>query len=161
MKSEKLRDSEGSNMSTLLKKADRDKIIKALNFDIGLEIGAIIQYIMHEVMAEGVESPAIMEKFESTSKDEMKHLEKLADRVNYLGGMPNTKPAPIKVGGVIKKMMQDDLDGEYTAIKTYKEHVKMCAEIGDTTTRLMLEEILTDEEGHADTWETILQKTMK
>jgi len=148
-------------MSTLLKKADRQKIIKALNFDIGLEIGAIIQYIMHEVMAEGMESPAIMEKFEDIAKQEMKHLQKFADRVNYLGGVPSTKPAPIKVGGPLKKMVQDDLDGEYMAIKTYKEHVKMCAEIGDTTTRLMLEEILTDEEDHADTWETVLQKTVK
>jgi bacterioferritin len=148
-------------MSILLSKADREKIIKALNIDIGLEIGAIIQYIMHEVMAEGMESPAIMEKFESISKDEMKHLEKLADRVNYLGGVPNTKPAPIKLGGPLKKMVQDDLNGEYTAIKTYKSQVKICEEIGDTTTRLMLEEILTDEEGHADTWETVLQKTVK
>jgi bacterioferritin len=144
-----------------LSKTDREKIIKALNIDIGLEIGAIIQYIMHEVMAEGMESPAIMEKFESISRDEMKHLEKLAQRVNYLGGVPTTKPAPIKVGGALKKMVQDDLDGEYTAIKTYKSHVKMMDEIGDTTTRLMLEEILTDEEGHADTWETVLQKTVK
>jgi len=148
-------------MSILLSKANREKIIKALNIDIGLEIGAIIQYIMHEVMAEGMESPAIMEKFESISRDEMKHLERLAQRVNYLGGVPNTKPAPIKVGGTLKKMIQDDLNGEYTAIKTYKSHVKMCEEIGDTTTRLMLEEILTDEEDHADTWETILQKTVK
>lgn len=148
-------------MSILLSSTDRQKIIKALNFDIGLEIGAIIQYVMHEVMAEGMESPAIMEKFESISRDEMKHLERFAERVNYLGGVPNTKPAPIKVGGALKKMMQDDLDGEYMAIKTYKEHVKMCAGIGDTTTRLMLEEILTDEERHADTWETILQKTVK
>lgn len=148
-------------MSILLSSADRQKIIKALNYAIGLEIGAIIQYTMHEVMAEGMESPAIMGKFESIAKDEMKHLERLAERVNYLGGIPNTKPAPIKVGGPLKKMIQDDLDGEYTAIKTYKEHVKMCAGIGDTTSRLMLEEILTDEEGHADTWETILQKTVK
>ncbi|HKZ95206.1 MAG TPA: ferritin-like domain-containing protein [Candidatus Bathyarchaeia archaeon] len=148
-------------MSILLKKADREKIIKALNFDIGLEIGAIVQYIMHEVMAEGMESPAIMEKFESIAKDEMKHLERLAQRVNYLGGIPNTKPAPVKVGGALKKMVQDDLDGEYTAIKTYKQHVQMCADIGDTTSRLMLEEILSDEEGHADTWETVLQKTVK
>jgi bacterioferritin len=148
-------------MSTLLSKADREKIIKALNIDIGLEIGAIIQYIMHEVMAEGMESPAIMEKFESISREEMKHLEKLAERVNYLGGVPNTKPAPIKVGGALKKMVQDDLDGEYTAIKTYKGQIKMCEEIGDTTTRLMLEEILTDEEDHADTWETVLQKAVK
>lgn len=148
-------------MSILLSKAEREKIIKALNIDIGLEIGAIIQYIMHEVMAEGMESPAIMEKFEDISKDEMKHLEKLAQRVNYLGGVPNTKPAPIKVGGALKKMVQDDLDGEYTAIKTYKSQIKICEEIGDTTTRLMLEEILTDEEDHADTWETVLQKTVK
>ena len=132
-----------------------------MNIDIGLEIGAIVQYIMHEVMAEGMESPAIMEKFESISKDEMKHLEKLAQRVNYLGGVPNTKPAPIKVGGALKKMVQDDLDGEYTAIRTYKSQITIAKEIGDTTTRLMLEEILTDEEGHADTWETVLQKTVK
>ncbi len=148
-------------MSILLKKTDRQKIIKALNIDIGLEIGAIIQYIMHEVMAEGMESPAIMENFEDIAKEEMKHLQKFADRVNYLGGIPNTKPAPIKVDGTLKKMVQDDLNGEYMAIKTYKEHVKMCAQIGDTTTRLMLEEILTDEEDHADTWETVLQKTVK
>jgi len=148
-------------MSILLSKTDRQKIIKALNIDIGLEIGAIIQYIMHEVMAEGMESPAIMEKFESISREEMKHLERFAERVNYLGGLPNTKPNPVKVGGVLKKMVQDDLDAEYMAIKTYKSHVKMCEEIGDTTTRLMLEEILTDEEDHADTWETVLQKTVK
>jgi len=148
-------------MSILLSKADREKIIKALNIDIGLEIGAIIQYIMHEVMAEGMESPAIMEKFEEISREEMKHLEKLADRVNYLGGVPNTKPNPVKVGGALKKMVQDDLDGEYTAIKTYKSQIKMFDEIGDTTTRLMVEEILTDEEDHADTWETVLQKAVK
>lgn len=148
-------------MSILLSKADREKIIKALNIDIGLEIGAIIQYIMHEVMAEGMESPAIMEKFEEISREEMKHLEKFAERVNYLGGVPNTKPNPVKVGGALKKMIQDDLDGEYTAIKTYKSQIKMFDEIGDTTTRLMVEEILTDEEDHADTWETVLQKAVK
>ena len=148
-------------MSILLSKADREKIIKALNIDIGLEIGAIIQYIMHEVMAEGMESPAIMDKFEEISREEMKHLEKFADRVNYLGGVPNTKPNPVKVGGALKKMVQDDLDGEYTAIKTYKSQIKMFDEIGDTTTRLMVEEILTDEEDHADTWETVLQKAVK
>jgi len=148
-------------MSILLSKADRERIIKALNIDIGLEIGAIIQYIMHEVMAEGMESPAIIEKQESIARVEMEHLEKFADRVNYLGGIPNTKPNPVKVGGTLKKMVQDDLDGEYMAIKTYKSHVKLAEEIGDTTTRLMLEEILTDEEDHANTWETVLQKTVK
>jgi bacterioferritin len=145
----------------MMKKADREKIIKALNTDLGLEIGAIIQYLYHHVMAEGVESPAIIDLFENVAKDEMKHMEMLAKRINYLGGVPTTKPAPIKTGGALKKMIKDDLNGEYVAIKTYKAHIELCDKIGDSTTRLMLEQILTDEEGHADTWETILAKRPK
>lgn len=48
---------------------------------------------------------------------------------------------------------------ENAAIKMYQGHIKLVAEIGDTTTRLMLEEILTDEERHAYQWETVLAKT--
>lgn len=141
-----------------MKKADRQKIIKALNTDLGMEIGAIIQYLYHHVMAEGMESPAIIDLFEETAKDEMKHMEMLAERIDYLGGVPTTKPAPTKVGGTLKKMIRDDLAGEYMAIRTYKGHIELCAKIGDSTTRLMLEQILTDEEGHANTWETTLAK---
>jgi len=145
----------------MMKKADREKIIKALNTDLGMEIGAIIQYLYHHVMAEGMESPAIIDIFEETAKDEMKHMEMLAERIDYLGGVPTTKPAPIKVGGTIKKMIHDDLEGQYMAIKTYKAHIELCAKIGDSTTRLMLEQILTDEEDHANTWETTLAKRPK
>jgi bacterioferritin len=139
-----------------MSKEDREKIINALNIDVGLELGAAIQYLHHEWTAEGLESPEIIDLFDKISKDEMKHLEKFAERIVYLGGNPTTKPAPIKTGGNIKKMMQDDLDGENNAIKIYKEHIKLCDKIGDTTTRLMLEEIVSEEEGHADTWETTL-----
>ena len=144
-----------------MKKADRQKIIKALNMDLGLEIGAIIQYLYHHVMAEGMESPAIIDLFEKIAKDEMEHMETLAKRINYLGGVPTTKPAPIKTGGNLKKMIKDGLNGEYTAIKTYKAHVELRANLGDSTSRLMLEQILTDEEDHADTLETILAKRPK
>lgn len=61
-----------------MKKADRPKIIKALNMDLGLEIGAIVQYLYHHVMAEGMESPAIIGLFEKIAKDEMEHMETLA-----------------------------------------------------------------------------------
>jgi len=143
-------------MSFLMSKEDRGKIIKALNVDVGLELGAIIQYLHHEWTAEGLESPEIIDLFEKIGRDEMKHLEKFAERIVYLGGSPTTKPAPIKTGGNLKKMMQDDLTGENNAIKVYKEHIKLCDKIGDTTTRLMLEEIVSEEEGHADIWETTL-----
>jgi bacterioferritin len=143
-------------MSFLLSEEDRKKIIAAMNVDLGLEMGAIIQYMHHHFVAEGMESPAIIDLFESIAKDEMKHMQKFGERVNYLGGDPTIKVAPVKTGGDLKKMIQDDLDGENFAIKTYKEHINLCAKMGDTTTRLMLEEIVSDEEGHADTWETTL-----
>lgn len=132
------------------------KIIDALNIDRAYELAAIIQYMGHHYEAEGLESPAVIELFKKTSIDEMKHAERLAERIVYLGGVPIQKPTEIKRGGDLKKMIKDDLEAENDAIKRYKEHIKLCDEIGDTTSRLMLEEILVDEEGHADTWETVL-----
>ncbi len=132
------------------------KIIEALNEDLSAEIAAIIQYVQHHFVAQGMESPAIIELFESTGKDEMKHMEKIGERIVYLGGEPTTRLAAVKKGGTLKKMIQDDLDAENMAIARYKEHIKLCAAEGDPTTRLMLENILSDEERHADIWETTL-----
>ena len=132
------------------------KIIDALNEDRGYELAAIMQYMGHHYEAEGIESPAVIEIFKKTSIDEMKHAEALAERIVYLGGTPVQKPTAIAKGGDLKKMMKDDLAAENGAIKRYKEHIKLCAHEGDPTTRLMLEQILSEEEGHADTWETTL-----
>ncbi len=148
-------------MSQLLSKAEREKLIEALNKGAAREIGAIIQYSYHHAMAEGIASPEISDLFEKTATEEMEHLESFAQRIVYLGGTPTTKPTDIKTGGDLKKMIEDDLTIEYQAISMYKEQIKLAAEIGDTTTRLMLEKILTAEEKHADTWETILQKRVK
>ncbi|MBI2303294.1 MAG: ferritin [Chloroflexi bacterium] len=136
--------------------AAKQDIINALNQDLGLELGAITQYMWHHVMGVGMESPAITDTFKEISMDEMKHAEKLAERIDYLGGTPVTKPAEIKMGGDLKKMIADDLDGENLAIRTYKGHIKLCEEANDPVTRLLLENILTDEEDHAYTWETVL-----
>lgn len=108
-----------------------------------------------------MESAAILPLFEKTAMDEMRHAERVAERINFLEGDPSTKPGPIKKGGDLKKMMQDDLAAEYGAIEYYKQVIKLCAEAEDSTSRLMMEEIVTQEEAHADQWETILQKTGK
>jgi bacterioferritin len=137
------------------------RIIEALNKVLELEIGAILQYLHHHWTGDGMESASILPLFEKTSMEEMKHAERVAERINFLEGDPSTKPAPIKKGGDIKKMMQDDLEGEYEAIEFYKTVIKLADEAGDSTTRLMMEEIVSDEERHADMWETILKKTGK
>ncbi len=132
------------------------KIIDALNKDREDELSAILQYMKHHYEGEGMESPEVLDIFKKTAMDEMKHAEKLGERIVYLGGIPSKKPSPLVEGGDLKKMIQADLAKENGAIKQYKEHIKLAAEENDPTTRLMLEEILSEEEGHADTWETTL-----
>ncbi|MDP2727143.1 MAG: ferritin-like domain-containing protein [Dehalococcoidia bacterium] len=136
----------------------KEQLLQALIEDLANELAAITQYMWHHVTAKGMESPAIMEQFRSASMDEMKHAEKLAERIDYLGGTPTTKPTAIKMGGDLRKMIQDDLDAEHGAISRYSAHIQLAAEANDPATRLMLEGILTDEEDHAHMWETILSK---
>jgi bacterioferritin len=139
-------------------KKGNKKIIDLLNIDRAYELAAIIQYLGHHYEVAGMESPSLKDEFKKASIDEMKHAEELAERIVYLGGIPTQKPTPIKRGGSTRKMIKDDLTIEYEAIKRYKEHIKICDKLGDITTRRMLEEILENEEEHADTWESILEK---
>ena len=132
------------------------ELIDALNTDRADELSAIVQYMKHHYEAEGLESPEIIDLAKDLAKDEMKHAERLAERINYLGGIPTKEVSSILEGGDLKKMIDDDLTKENHAIKQYKEHIKLAAEEEDFTTRLMLEEILSDEENHADIWETAL-----
>lgn len=128
----------------------KEKLIDALNQDRADELGAIYQYMGHHYEAEGLESPELVEIFKEIAIDEMKHAEKLAERIIYLGGEATMKPSEIKRGGDLRKMLQDDLDGELAAIEQYKAHIKLAEKLGDYGTRHMLEEILLDEEDHAD-----------
>ncbi len=132
------------------------RIIDALNSARADELHAIIQYMKHHYEAEGMESPEIMDRFKETAIDEMRHAESLAERIVYLGGTPTKQPSEIMTGGDLRKMISDDLGAENGAISKYKGIIKICFEEEDSTTRLMVEQILSQEEGHADLWETIL-----
>jgi bacterioferritin len=129
-----------------------------LNQAIAREIQVSIQYMWHHVMASGINSSSVKDVFEKTAVTEMKHAEALAERLNYLGGTPTTQPDPIKVGGTLEKMLQDDLQAEKEAIKLYKEIIDFARKEEDHTTRRLFESILADEEEHADTFSTLLEK---
>jgi len=132
------------------------KIITALNQDVSLELGAVIQYLWHHYMAEGMESPAIIELQEKVSRDEMKHLEAFAERIVALGGEPTTRIPALKKGGSLEQMVRDDLELEHGAVKMYREHIRQLAALGDTTSRLMVEKTQASEEEHVKTFETLL-----
>lgn len=132
------------------------RIVDILNEDRGYELAAIMQYMGHHYTAQGMESPAAIDLFKKISIDEMKHAEALAERISYLGGVPTTTPTEIKKDGDLRQMIRDDLDAENGAIARYRTHIEVCEEEGDLSTRRLLEDILIAEEGHANTWMTLL-----
>jgi bacterioferritin len=88
--------------------------------------------------------------------DEMKHAEKIAERLFYFDVNPTTKPNPIAVGGDPTQMLKADTKAEEEAITLYKDVIKQATSEGDDTTRLLFEEILSQEEDHHDTFTTLL-----
>ena len=129
-----------------------------MNKAIAREIQVSVQYMWQHVMAKGLESAEIADVFEDTAITEMKHAEKIAERIFYFDIIPTTKPDPIKVGGSVKEMLEFDAKAEEEAIDLYKAIIKQAQSEGDTTTRLLFEQILAEEEDHHDTFTTLLGK---
>jgi bacterioferritin len=123
---------------------------------IAREIQVSVQYMWQHIMAKGLESAEIADVFEDVAISEMKHAEKIAERIFYFDVIPTTKPDPIKVGGSLKEMLEADATAEEEAIDLYKAIIKQAASEGDSTTRLLFEQILADEESHHDTFTTLL-----
>jgi len=133
------------------------ELLELLNKAIAREIGVSVQYMWQHVMAMGMKSPEVKDVFEDIAIEEMKHAEKIAERLFYLGGIPTAKPTPIKVGGSLEEMVEADLEAENEAIELYMKIIELASENEDSTTRLLFEEILTEEEEHKHTF-TILLK---
>ncbi|HUI66609.1 MAG TPA: ferritin-like domain-containing protein [Nitrospirota bacterium] len=134
------------------------KLTDMLNKAIAREIQVSVQYMWQHVMAKGLESAEIADVFEDVAITEMKHAEKIAERLFYFDITPTTKPDPIKVGGTMKEMLEYDAKAEEEAIDLYKEIIKQASSEGDTSTRLLFEQILAEEENHHDTFTTLLGK---
>jgi len=134
------------------------KLTDLLNKAIAREIQVSVQYMWQHVMAKGMESAEIADAFEDVAIAEMKHAEKIAERLFYFDITPTTKPEPIKVGGTMKEMLEYDAKAEEEAIDLYKEIIKQAGSEGDSTTRLLFERILAEEEDHHDTFTTLLGK---
>ncbi len=122
------------------------EIFDLLNKAIAKELAVSIQYMWQHVMAMGIESPEIKDIFKDISIEEMKQAERLAERLFNLGGIPTTKPEPINVGRSLKEMIEFDLNVENEAIEMYREIIDVAVKEEDTTTRLLCEKILAEEE---------------
>ena len=133
------------------------KLLEMLNEAIARELQVSIQYMWQHVQWSGVKGFAVQEELKKTAITEMKHAEKIAERLFYLGGIPTTKPNPIFVGKTLKQMIGQDIKDEANAIAMYKGIVEMAQKEDDVTTAFIFKEILEDEEEHHDTFTTMAE----
>ena len=135
-----------------------DKLKDLLNKAIAREIQVSIQYMWQHIQVVGVKGVAVQDKFQQTAIAEMKHAEKIAERLWYLGGTPTTKPAPIEVGKSMKEFLELDTKAEVEAIEMYREIIEVANKEKDVTTAFIFKEILEDEETHHDLFTTMLKE---
>ena len=135
-----------------------EKLKEMLNDAIAREIAVSIQYMWQHVQVIGVKGIAVQDQFQKTAIAEMKHAEKIAERLWYLEGTPTVKPAPIKVGESLKEFLELDTKAEEEAISLYKKIVAQSQKEEDVTTAFIFKEILEDEEEHHDLFTTMLEE---
>ena len=135
-----------------------DKLKDLLNKAIARELQVSIQYMWQHVQVMGVKAVSVQDKFKSTAITEMKHAEKIAERLWYLGGVPTTKPAVIDVGKSLKDFLKLDTKAEVEAIEMYQGIIELATKEKDITTAFMFKEILEEEEEHHDLFTTMLDK---
>ena len=135
-----------------------EKLKEMLNKAIAREMQVSVQYMWQHVQVVGVKGIAVQDQFQKVAVAEMKHAEKIAERLWYLGGTPTTKPAPIEIGKSLKEFLELDTQAEVEAIEMYKEIIEMAHKEGDVTTAFIFKEILEDEEEHHDLFTTMLEE---
>jgi bacterioferritin len=135
---------------------DKQKIIEMLNQDIEGEHAGIIQYLQHAfAMGEGEMSCEI----EALAREEMRHLDWLAETIVELGGTPSLKRGMMRMGGkAVSEWMSNDVLQEDDAIKLYKEHIKA---IDDPRIKRLLKRILSDEESHRGDFVHFVEKAKR
>lgn len=128
------------------------KLLDLLNKGIARELQVSIQYMWQQVQTTGMDGAVAEGILRKIAISEMKHAEALAERLDYLDGVPTTKPDPVFVGGSLLEMLRQDEQNEEEAIVLYKQAIQVAAEEGDFTTRRLLEEILAEEEEHINSF---------
>jgi len=137
------------------------KLKDMLNQSIAREIQVSIQYMWQHVQWMGVEHFSVSDKFKEIAVQEMKHAEKIAERLWYLGGVPTTRPSQITVGESLWKMVDLDIKAEEEAMELYKKVENVAEAEGDVTTRFIFESILEDEEDHHDFFTSLKEKARR
>jgi bacterioferritin len=138
-----------------------DDVIELLNEVLTAELTAINQYFVHAKMCENWGYHRLYEHGRAESIDEMRHAERLIERILYFEGVPNMQRLfPVRVGETVPEQFQVDLELEYEAVERLNRGITLTVERADNGTRELLAEILVAEEDHVD-WLETQQETIR
>jgi bacterioferritin len=149
-------------------KGDRETVIRILNEALATELVCVLRYKYHYYMAPGINSQSVKAEFLEHANQEQAHADRIAERITQLDGKPNFNPEGLLsrshadyVEGVdLVDMIKEDLVAERIAIDSYREIITYIGN-DDPTTRRIMEEILAQEEEHAEDMATLLENLGK
>jgi bacterioferritin len=138
---------------------DVERVLAVLNQVVATEMVCYLRYTQNAVVAQGIDREQVASMFRDHAAEELGHFQRVSDRVNQLGGSPDMNPATMKERAQteystpadtdLQGMIRDNLTAERIVIGYYAEIIRWLG-TADPTTRRLLEDILKEEEDHAD-----------
>ena len=127
---------------------DREKLIADLNDDLSREYQAIIAYVIYSQTLKGAAYMAIAKELEAHAGQELKHAITIAKQIDYLGGMPNAEPLPVKISDKAEEMLRADLDNETETVANYRQRIRQCETLGEYAMAEEIRKIVAEEQEH-------------
>ena len=126
----------------------RKQLIEYLNEDLAREYQAIIAYVNYSQVLKGAAYMNIADELAVHAAEELAHALKIANAIDYLGGMPTVSPKPVKTSEKAEEMLRFDLDNERETIRQYRRRLKQAEELNEYALSETIRTILIDEQDH-------------
>ncbi|SDW88799.1 bacterioferritin [Marinococcus luteus] len=133
------------------------ELIDGLNVDLAHEYAAAIMYTNYAAVVSGIHTPMLKPLFEDEIGDEQGHAQYLASKIRTLGGTPTTKPADVKQTFQVREMLEAARDAEADTIDRYTKRAQQAEELNMIELQNKLEDLISDETGHKEEIERILE----
>ncbi len=126
----------------------RKELIHLLNEDLAREYQAIIAYVVYSQVLKGAPYMNIAAELEIHAGEELQHALTIAKQIDYLGGMPQVTPKPVKTSEKAEDMLRFDLDNENETVRNYRQRLRQCEALGEYAMAEQIRIILVQEQDH-------------